>query len=89
MVIQARGKEVMRIPLNDNREINAEGVLGITRIEIKDKQARIIESPCKNKICVETGWIQKSHQHVICAPNQVVIRLEGGRNKEKIDGITE
>jgi hypothetical protein len=88
LIIKIGGKEAIRMPLSNDREFDVQGPLGITRIKIKNRYVRVMDSPCKRKICVETGWIRKSHQHIICVPNQVFIYLEGGRD-EKIDGITE
>lgn len=88
-IVNVDGKEALRLPLNKNRIFSVEGPLGITDIEIKDGSIRVINSVCDKKICVKTGWIHKSYQHILCVPNHIAIYLSGGGKREKIDGITE
>jgi len=57
-------------------------------IEVKDKRVRVINPPCKRKICAQTGWIDKPYQTIICVPNRVVIDLLGGEDDDELDGIT-
>ena len=87
VVVQVDREEVIRVSLNDDQRFSVDGRLGKTEIEIKDRRVRVIESPCKRKICLHTGWIHKPYQTIICAPNRVVIRLFGS-DKDELDGIT-
>lgn len=57
--------------LNKDGIYEVEGVIGITKFEIKNKQVRILESPCPNKTCVNLGWSNP----LICLPNKVVISV--------------
>jgi hypothetical protein len=68
-------------PLSPDREVDIMGPLGETRILIKDKTARIVESPCKNKICIAAGAINEPGQWIACLPNQVFVRIDGGERK--------
>ncbi len=88
VVIRVDGKEVIRAPLAKDQHFSVDGPLGKMEIEVKDKRVRVINSPCKRKICVQTGWIDKPYQTIICAPNRVVIDLLGGEDDDKLDGIT-
>ena len=88
VVVQVDGAEVIRASLSHDRRFSVEGPLGKTEIEIKDKRVRVVDSPCGRKICIQTGWIHKPYQTIICAPNHVVIRLLGGKDSDKLDGIT-
>ena len=56
---------------------SVEGQLGETTFEIKDGKVHIIDSPCKNKICINQGWSTP----LVCLPNNVTITMqeaEGG-----------
>ncbi len=64
-------------PLDENKTINIEGPLGTTIIEIQDDSARVIESPCPDKICIHQGEIHESGQWIACLPNQVLITIKG------------
>ncbi len=88
VVVQADGKEVFRVPLADDGRLSADGPRGKTEIEIKDGRVRVIDSPCRRKTCVHTGWIDKAYQTIVCMPNRVVIRLTGSSDSDGIDGIT-
>ena len=88
VVVKVDGAEVIRTSLSHDRRFSVEGPLGKTEIEIKDKRVRVVDSPCSRKICIQTGWIHKPYQTIICAPNRVVIRLLGGKDSDKLDGIT-
>ncbi len=88
VVVIVDGKEIIRMPLAEDQRFSVDGPLGQTEIEVKDKRVRVIDSPCKRKICVQTGWIDKSYRTIICIPNRVVINLLGGDDKDELDGIT-
>ncbi|MCX5717650.1 MAG: NusG domain II-containing protein [Nitrospirae bacterium] len=86
--IEVNGKLAYRLPLNTNTTITVKGIIGNTMVEIKNKKVRITESPCLNKICIHTGWIDRGA--VVCIPNRVTVfvdRSEGKENKA-IDAIT-
>ena len=88
VVVQVDGKKVFRAPLTDDAHLSADGPLGKTHIEIKEGRVRVIDSPCRRKTCVHTGWIDKAYQTIVCMPNRVVIHLIGGDDSDRIDGIT-
>lgn len=35
----------------------------------------VTNSPCKNKICVHTGYISKGGQAIVCLPERMVVTL--------------
>ena len=74
--------------LASDREIPVAGPLGTTIVEIRGGKAAIESSPCPNKTCVLAGNIDKAGQWVACLPNQVFVRLEGGRNETTLDAAT-
>ena len=63
---------------------SVEGVLGETTFEIKGGKVHIIDSPCKNKICVNQGWSSP----LVCLPNNVTITLEDSSNGD-YDAISQ
>jgi hypothetical protein len=77
VVIETDRKEVARIPLDADRIVQVRGPIGETRVEIRNGRARIAHSPCKNKICVKSGYIQYAERLVACVPNHVVVRVLG------------
>jgi hypothetical protein len=69
--------------MTKDRVINAKGALGISRIEIADGKARFLESPCRNKTCVQCSPISRQGEWIACLPNKVFIRIEA----DSRDGI--
>ncbi len=71
-----RGKDA-RIPI----------IGGKMHIEVRDGSLRIADSNCPGQCCVRGGWINKSGQSLVCAPNRVSIELTGGEDSE-YDALT-
>ena len=88
IVVQVDGREAIRASLNEDQRFTVHGPLGVTEIEVKDRRARVVDSKCRKKTCVHTGWIDKPYQTIICAPNRVVISLIGSDDEGEVDGIT-
>lgn len=84
IVIVDKRKEYI-YPLNVDRIVEFKGKIGMIKLEIRDKKAKVIESSCPQKICMKTGWIENKGEQIICVPNQVIIRIDG----EQLDAITE
>ena len=65
--------------LDQNRNIDIQGSLGVTRIVIANGKARFASSPCPNQYCVHQGWLSHKGQAAICLPNQVSLELLGAK----------
>ena len=80
----------LRIPLSKEGRYSVKGELGNTWIEIKGGRVRVIDSPCKMKLCVKQGWISRSGESIVCLPNRVAIFLESKKEKMlQVDAVTE
>lgn len=62
-------------PLNKDAEYQIPGPLGITYMHIHNGTAAIVDSPCKNKLCILAGAISEPNQWVACLPNKVFVRI--------------
>lgn len=62
-----------------------EGPLGYTTFEIKNKQIRIVDSPCPNKTCVALGWTSP----IVCLPNHVIVTIQDFENSGEFDAVTK
>lgn len=76
--IEADGKQVGTYLLRKDSVIDVKGVLGASKISVRDGKASFLSSPCRNKVCVHQGEISKNGQMAACLPNKVVIRILGG-----------
>ncbi len=77
VVIEVDQQEVARAPLTHPRVFHVQGKLGVTEVEIRQGKARIVKSPCKNKICIKSGYIRYADRLAACLPNRVVVRVVG------------
>lgn len=75
--IWSRGERIETLPLAEDRQLAVAGVLGDSHIEIKHAEARFVDSPCSNKLCVLHGWLQHAGETTACLPNQVSLRILG------------
>ena len=73
--------------------INAEEDLMIeigseyNHIKIHDGGAEIVDASCEDNVCVNTGFISKVSERIVCMPNKVVIKvkkIENADNKEDV-----
>ena len=74
-------------PLSISRTVEVPGKLGVTVVTIDHGQARIIDSPCVNKLCVASPPIGKTGEWSACLPNGVFIRIEGAKKTDGIDAV--
>ena len=58
------------------------GELGDMTVEIHANQVRVLDSPCREKICIRTGAISRSGAWIACIPNRVFIRIQGQTDEE-------
>ncbi|MEO7426788.1 MAG: NusG domain II-containing protein [Fibrobacteria bacterium] len=75
----------------ERREVSIPSRIGPVILEVGAGSARIISSPCRNKVCVRTGGIKRAHSEIICMPAQVLVIMEGGAGgrepaRKSIDG---
>ena len=77
VVVEVNQKEVTRLALTTDQTTQVKGPLGLTEVEVKKGQARIIRSPCNNKVCIKSGYIRYADRLAACIPNRVVVRIVG------------
>ena len=75
-------------PMNRNRVVRMKGVLGESVLVIEDGKAFFRESPCPNKICVQTRPVEHDNDWAACLPNQVIIHVETTNKKDCLDAAT-
>jgi hypothetical protein len=55
------------------------GPIGVTRVEVRAGKVHVLSSPCPRQICRHGGWIGAPGELLVCAPNEIVIRVPGER----------
>ena len=84
-IVQANGHEY-RFSLSKDANYEVPGALGITKLEVKDGQIRITDSPCPHKTCVKQGFADT----IACLPNKVIVTTETAVTKtDGLDAISQ
>ncbi len=55
-----------------------------------DGRARVRTSDCPDKVCVRTGWIEHPGEVIVCLPNRIVVKIQGGSEdggRPDLDGV--
>ena len=75
-------------PLDQDRVVTVGGPIGDTLVEIRGSRARVIESPCRDKICILAGHLDATGAWTACLPNRVFVRIEGDVTGDGVDAQT-
>lgn len=87
VIIESYNKS-LRFDLNNDMEIIVEGLLGESKILIKDNHIEFLESPCRDKLCIKAGILKNAP--LICMPNGIIVRFENNfENDIEIDSIVQ
>ena len=86
VVVTVNQKEAIRLSLDQDQTTHVEGPLGLTEIEVKKGRARIVRSPCKNKVCIKSGYIRYADRLAAGIPNRVVVRIVG-KSHRGVDAV--
>ena len=47
-------------------------------VSVEQGRICVIEASCPDHVCMETGWISDGAIPIVCLPNELVIKVEGG-----------
>lgn len=72
-------------PLDEDKDLDFEGPLGISHLHISDGSVSFSDSPCDNKTCINRGGIDRINQWNACLPNQVFISIDGKESEGALD----
>lgn len=85
-VIKRGGEVFAELDLSRNRQIEVPGPLGITTVRVEKRRVRVVSDPGPRQYCVRQGWLARPGEIAICAPNQVSVQVQGG--KEAYDSLS-
>ncbi len=46
-------------------------------LAVKNGKIKVVSASCSHQICVQKGWIQHPHDPIICAPNKIIVEIQG------------
>ena len=87
-LVEVEGRPYARLYLSEPRRLSIPGRLGEMVLVVQDQRVRIEASHCPQKICVHSGAIRRSGELLVCVPNRVVVRINGG-TEHPFDLITQ
>lgn len=74
IVVKHHSKVVLELDINKDGYYTINGDIGEVNIEVKDKQYRVIEVDCPDKICEKEGWKTIDDiTPIVCMPNAVIV----------------
>ncbi len=85
-VVMQDGKVLHRIALNGIEkpiEIEVDGAYH-NHIIAENGRIRFESADCPDKICVNTGWLNRAGQSAACLPNKTLIVIEGSSELDAI-----
>ncbi len=85
-VIKRSGEVFAELDLSRNRRLDVPGPLGITRIAVENRRVRVVSDPGPHQYCVRQGWLERTGEIAICAPNQISVQVLG--NTEAYDSLS-
>nr|MBV6629182.1 NusG domain II-containing protein [Oceanococcus sp. HetDA_MAG_MS8] len=75
-------------PLDEPRELQVEGALGVSRLRIESGGIRFLDSPCKGKVCVRSGHLDHGGETTACVPNRISVQvLPAARSDAAVDAL--
>lgn len=89
--IQVNGEELKTIEFTEEiigKTFEIKTEFGRNVILIGDKNVRVIEASCPDKLDIKQGIIDKSGQMLVCLPNRLIIELKSrNKNIKEIDNV--
>jgi hypothetical protein len=74
-------RQLALVSLSGHRQIEVDGTLGTSVLEVEEGRIRFVDSPCQGKVCVHSGWITRGGEIVACLPNRVSVAVLGGEQR--------
>lgn len=70
-----------KIPLDEQSiEIPVQSKEGHLVVQAQNGRVRVIESTCKDHLCVKQGWIDRVGESIVCLPNRISVSIIGGES---------
>lgn len=76
-LVLVNGENWARLNLSYEQNLEVPGRLGVSHIEVRNGEARFVNSPCPTKQCLLQGGISDAGEAVVCLPNMVSIKVLG------------
>lgn len=79
---------VLRLPLNRPGSTTVEGRLGLLHLEVAGGRVRVVDAPCRHKVCVRMGAKGRVGETIVCVPSHVIVRILGPVAPDGVDAVS-
>ncbi len=80
LVILSDGELFMKVPISDSTNLGpilVKSKEGFLYVIVNKGKVKVIESTCKDKLCIKQGEISKVGESIVCLPNRISISIVG------------
>lgn len=77
LVVRSQGEMKVRGSLLRDADFAVQGILGVSRIEVRNGRARVVSDPGPRQVCVRQGWVSHAGEAALCLANQVSLEIGG------------
>jgi len=63
------------LDLANDGETAFPGIIGTSTILVEGGRVRFSSSPCRNRVCMVTGWLGRTGDFAACVPNGISVRI--------------
>ncbi len=70
------GEIVETVSLDENRTFTINGIT----FDIRDGKIAVTDSPCRDGICIHTGYVSSPSQTIVCLPKKMSVRIIGEKS---------
>ena len=86
-IVKSGQQDSFLINLDEPKTHQVKGASGISTLEVKNGKIRFTSSPCRNKICIKSGWHNHGGDVTACLPNRISVQLTSQQSKADYDAI--
>ena len=86
VIVRAGGKEYGKYDLGKDQTIRIKRGGKSNTVQISSGRAKMLESNCRNHICIDMGEVSSPGQMIICLPNRITIEIKGDGGHDAVVG---
>lgn len=85
VVISVDGKTEAQLDLDHDETYTVSNNGHTNVIEISNGRVRMLDADCKDRVCVNQGWISTQGETIVCLPGRVTVTLKN--TQQEIDAV--
>ncbi|CDZ74430.1 putative membrane protein [Peptoniphilus sp. ING2-D1G] len=76
------------LKVDDGKIIDINSKYGKNKIKIEEGKVKMVDSTCKDKVCMHMKAIDANNETIICLPNRLVVKIES-ESSQDVDVILQ